>query len=181
MKEKRTTADRNQIHALKGIITIIKHNYKIIGLIALLPGAAYTARAFGLARTGELFTTNTYPLVIGILLCVSALGICICGTGRKSFQFNLNRMELFAALLCFIVFTLTFEKIGAIKASFIFSFILGAVWNRNSASGEAAQKFSFIAYLKANKFNITENIIASCVSAAGVWLVFERLFSLSLP
>ena len=161
-------------------------NYKIIGIIPFLAGATYSARAFRLIRVpGELPMTNTYLLVIGILFCVSALGVYICGN-KKQNEINpgasaARGAELLITLLCFIVFTLTFEKAGTIKASFIFSLILGTIWNRNPASGEVAQKFNLTAYLKANKIKTAENIFASCVSAAGIWLVFERIFSLSLP
>ena len=160
-------------------------NYKIIGITSLLAGAAYSARAFRLIRApGELPMTNTYLLVIGILFCVSALGVYICG-GKKSDEINAGAgaargAELLVTLLCFIVFTLTFEKAGTIKASFIFSFILGTIWNRNAPEGTAG-KFNLTAYLKADKIKTAENIFASCVSAAGIWLVFERIFRLSMP
>jgi hypothetical protein len=68
------------------------------------------------------------------------------------------------------------------KASFMLSFAFGTIWNRNiPASGEAVHKFSFFKYLSTNKLKIIENIFVSCVSVAGIWLVFERVFSLSLP
>jgi hypothetical protein len=157
------------------------YGYRIIGIIFSLAGAAYTARALLLIRVpGELPMTNTYLLVIGILLCLSALAVFPSRGGVAALADGV--VYHFLTLLCFIVFALTFEKVGAIKGSFIFSFVLGTLWNRNiPASKETAQKFSFIAFFLANRKNIAENILASCVCTAGIWLVFERVFSLSLP
>ena len=166
--------------------------YKITGIISLLAGAVYAARAFTLLRVqGELPITNTYLFVIGILLCTSALGVYICVAftspassirnccGKGSERYH---GYLILTLVCFIVFALLFERIGTVKASFILSFILGTIWNHKKvASKEAAQKFSFIGYFAANKKNIAENILASCVCASGIWLVNIKVFNLSLP
>jgi hypothetical protein len=226
---------------------VIVRNYKIIGIISFLVGALYTVRAFLLIRApGELPVTNTYPFVIGILLCLGALGVYIFGeklnemnTGgaiesasNKPPPFGhllweggvvLLPAELLIALLCFVVFTLTFEKIGTVKASFMFSFILGSIWNRNiPAPGEAARRFSFffsfsqnhtigedvngpcriipptigseitteklqpigcsfIECFTVNKIRIVENIVSSCICALGIWLVYTKIFNLSLP
>jgi len=125
--------------------------------------------------------TNTYPFILGILLCMSALGIYIFGNEKKSY-FHCSKTELILTLICSIVFALIFEKTGTIKASFIFSFILGTIWNRKvPVSEESTPKSGFIAYLTTNTKNIAENILASCISSAGIWLVFERIFRLSLP
>ena len=173
--------------------------YRFIALISFLFGSVYTARAFMLIRTpGELPMTNTYPLVIGILLCLCALGVYVFGTSPSSgektaettkqgwrhillYPFEREQLGLFVTLLCFIIYTFTFEKTGTIEASFLFSFILGTIWNRSHRAVESAHIFSFIAYLAANKINIAENILVSCLSVAGIWLVFEKIFSLSLP
>ncbi|MCL1940716.1 MAG: tripartite tricarboxylate transporter TctB family protein [Synergistaceae bacterium] len=163
-----------------------KRSYKITGIIFFIAGAAYTARAFSLLRTpGELPATNSYLLVIGILSCLSAAGIYICGTDKvcEKPNFSYDKMGSFAALVCFVIFTLMFEKIGTIKASFILSLILGTIWNRApiSKAKNTSQKFNFMTYLGANKWKIAENILAACACAWGIWLVFERVFSLSLP
>ena len=163
---------------------LTRRGYKITGIILFLMGAAYTARAFTLLRTpGGSSATNSYLLVIGILSCAGAAGIYICGTDKTSGKqnFSYDKRGSFTALVCLIVFTLMFEKIGAIKASFIFSFILGTIWNRNTPSKGTSQKFNFMTYLKANKMKTAENILSACLCAAGIWLVFGRIFSLSLP
>jgi hypothetical protein len=163
---------------------LTRRGYKITGIILFLIGAAYTARAFTLLRApGELPATNSYLLVVGILWCLSAAGIYICGTDKAGEKpnFSYDKMGSFAALVCFVIFTLTFEKIGTIRASFIFSFILGTIWNRNTPSKGTSQKFNFMTYLKANKMKTAENILSACLCAAGIWLVFGRIFSLSLP
>ena len=158
--------------------SLIKLNYKTIGIISFLAGMAYTARAFLLIKApGELPMTNTYPFVVGVLLCMSAAGIYVFGTDRE-FNFSCSKTEFIITLICFIAFALTFEKAGAIKASFIFSFIFGTVWNRKVHTSEKTVKIS---YFKANILKITENILVSCISSAGIWIVFERIFSLSLP
>lgn len=157
---------------------MIRGNYKIIGIISFLAGTVYAARAFTLLRPpGELPMTNTYPLIIGILFCMSALGVYFCGTEKKS-NFHYSKKELIISLLCFIIFTLTFEKAGTIKASFIFSLVLGTIWNRKAHASEETAKKS---YLAANKLKIAENILVSCICSAGIWLVFERIFRLPLP
>ena len=176
----------------------MKNNYKVAGFISLLAGAVYTARAFLLMRAPEeLQQTNTYTFILGVLLCLCALGICFCAssysapldtvknggqrhTRQSTFVSGEESLKIpYFTLLCFIVFTVTFEKIGTIEASFVFSFILGVIWNR-STSRNIAQN-SFIAYLAANKRKIVVQILAACICAAGIWLVFERIFSLSLP
>ena len=105
------------------------------------------------------------------------MGIFIFGTGKKSSS-HYSKTGLFITLICFIVYAFAFETVGAVKASFILSFILGAMWNRNAAPGET---FSFTTYLATNIRNIAENIFAACVCAAGIWLIFERIFGLMLP
>jgi hypothetical protein len=173
--------------------------YKTIGIIIFLFGAVYAARAFLLIKApGELPVSNSYPFVIGVLFCISALGVFVCG-GKRDAQGGVPYVSDGATLsriggncfsgfvsptgitiLCFIVYTILFERVGTIKASFMFSLILGTIWNRNAAAGETHQNF-FTSYFAANKLNIAENILASCVCVAGIWLVFERVFSLSLP
>jgi hypothetical protein len=199
--------------------------YKKVGIIIFLFGAVYAARAFLLIKApGELPVTNSYPFVIGVLLCISALGVFVCDVfpypgshikeetsktplysllkdlfrnmrGRQIAAPTIdcatlpciegNRFSGFVSptcitILCFIVYTILFERVGTIKASFIFSLILGTIWNRNTKAGETHQNF-FTSYFAANKLNIAENILASCACVAGIWLVFERVFSLSLP
>ena len=177
--------------------SLINSNYKIISIILLLIGAAYSARAFMLVRaTRGHVMVNTYLLIIGIIFCVSAIGIYIFGTQPRANNrlgvfhatlicfviFVRTRIGLLATLFCFIIFVLTFEKVGTIKAVFILSLILGTIWNRKvSTSDDTAGKFSLPSCLSANKRNIAVNILMSCVCAAGIWLVFERVFSLSLP
>lgn len=180
------------------IRSLIKNNYKKIGGISLLVGAVYAARAFLLMRApGELPLSNAYTLIIGVLLCLCAIGVYFCAppysaplaaakTGglHHPRQYSLGSAEgslgvPYFTLLCFIIFTLTFEKAGTIEASFIFSFILGVIWNRSASENNAHN--SFAAYLSASKRKMAVNILAACVSAAGIWLVFERIFSLSLP
>ena len=157
---------------------MIKLNYKTIGIISFLTGIVYTGRAFTLIKVpGELPVTNTYPFVIGILLCISAVGVYVFEKDEES-SFHCSKTDFIITLICFIVFALTFEKAGTIKASFIFSFILGTIWNHKDQTSEETIKTSYFA---ANKLKIVENILVSCVSSAGIWIVFVRIFSLSLP
>jgi len=230
------------------IQSLLKCNYKLTGIILIILGAAYTIRAFMLVRpTIGLAMTNAYLLIIGIIFCISALGVYIFRPHSKLSKCEnppTNPLEhsppvegwrasdgvvppveerhasdgvvppveerhsidevvsveerrasdsvvppveghlfyqhrsLLTALICLITFTLTFETIGTIKSSFLFSFALGTMWNRKEAT---ADKFSFTDYLSTNKLNIAVNILISCISAAGIWLVFEKIFRLSLP
>ena len=169
--------------------------YKIIGIVSFLVGAVYTARAFTLLKApGELPMTNSYLLVIGVLLCASALGVYIYGTfaplaskflqssDAKSSEWRQQDGYLVFTLVCFILFALLLEKLGTFKASFILSFLLGAIWNHNKGTSiKNAKKYSFIEYCAANRVYITGNIVASCIYASGIWLFYIRIFNLSLP
>jgi len=161
--------------------------YKTIGIISFIVGAVYLARAFTLLKApGDLPMTNAYLIVIGVLLCASASGVYICGasSGASVLQNGPERRHdfLILSLICFIVFALLFERIGTIKVSFILSFMLSAIWNRNkSASKDAVRKFIFMEYFAANRIHIAGNILTSGLCALGIWLIYFWIFNISLP
>lgn len=108
--------------------------------------------------------SSTYLIIVGIIFCIGLAGAFASGRPKSEFHRKGELITLALTLLFFVSFALTFESYNALSSIFALCLTLGVIWCERYRLG------NFIAGLS-----------VSAICTAGIWLVFVRIFSLSLP